>query len=173
MSRQTLSDQIKRFIVTSLACYEGPASVAAKVEKEFNVVVTRQAVEKYDPTRRAGCKLSPKWRQLHAVTRATFIANLEDIGVAQRAMRLRLLEKLYDQAEAAGQIALAAQLLAQVAKEVGGMFTNRHCHEVATPPYKPMTLDEFYGGAKEPETVEEAQARWNAALAESNRRYCK
>jgi hypothetical protein len=39
--------------------------------------------------------------------------------------RLRTLQRLADRAEAQGNIALAAQLVVQAAKEVGDVFTNR------------------------------------------------
>ena len=120
-----LSDEVRTFIVQSVACFDTPSVVVAAVKKEFGEAVTPQAVEAYDPTKRAGRNLSAKWRALFEETRKTFLEDTAAIGVSHRAVRLRALARLQETAEKQGNIALAAQLLEQVAKECGDAFTNR------------------------------------------------
>lgn len=125
MSDGTLSDEAKTFVVQSLACHDAPSAVATAVRKEFGFEITRQAIEAYDPTKVAGRNLSGRWATLFHETREAFLQDTVAIGIANRATRLRRLERLADKAEGQGNVALAAQLLAQAAKEVGDVYTNR------------------------------------------------
>lgn len=125
MAETTLTDEARTFVVQSLACHDAPSAVAAAVKRDFAVEITRQAIEAYDPTKVAGRNLAERWATLFHETRAAFLEDTVAIGIANRATRLRRLERLADKAEAQGNVALAAQLLAQAAKEVGDVYTNR------------------------------------------------
>jgi hypothetical protein len=72
-----------------------------------------------------GQGLSEGYRELFRVTREQFLEDTATIGISHRVTRLRTLQRLADRAEAQGNIALAAQLVVQAAKEVGDVFTNR------------------------------------------------
>lgn len=119
-----LTDEARGYVVQALAMFDAPGIVAAAVKKDFGIVVTPQAVEAYDPNKRAGAKLSEKWRVLFATTRTSFLEDYGKIAISHRAVRLRALQRMAETAEHRGQIQLAAQLLEQVAKEVGNAFTN-------------------------------------------------
>ena len=123
--RPGLRDEVKTFIVQALACFDTPSEVAKAVEQEFGLSVSRQAVEAYDPAKRAGRALSAKFRAIFQATRATFLEETAAIGVSHRAVRLRMIERLAHKAEAMGNLVLAASLLEQAAKEVGNAFTNK------------------------------------------------
>ena len=125
MAQQTLSDEVKRFVVQQLAMFETPSEVARSVKDEFGIEVSRQSVEAYDPGKRAGSALSQEFRALFAATRETFIADTASIAVTHKAVRLRTLGKLIDTAVSRGNAVLAANLLEQVAKECGDAFTNK------------------------------------------------
>ncbi|GAB1102193.1 DUF2280 domain-containing protein [Shewanella algae] len=120
----SLSDQVKQFIVQSLACYDTPSQVAEAVKEEFGVVVPRQQVEAYNPTKYAGRNLSQKWRVVFDATREAFKAETADIPIAQRAYRLRKLEMMLSKAEKRGNYPLVMQMLEQAAKEVGDIYVN-------------------------------------------------
>lgn len=122
---QKLPDDAKVFVVQALACYDPPSVVAAAVKQEWGVEITPQGVECYDPTKRAGRQLSQKLRLLFEETRKTFRENTAEIGIANRAVRLRMLERLAMKAEKQGALGLAAQLLKQAAEEVGDVYTNK------------------------------------------------
>lgn len=120
-----LSDEVKTFIVQQLACFDPPSVVVKAVKAEFNETVSPQQVESYNPERRAGQNLGEQFRELFRVTREAFLEDTASIGISHRVTRLRTLQRLADRAETQGNIALAAQLVVQAAKEVGDVFTNR------------------------------------------------
>lgn len=125
MAQQTLTDEAKLFVVQQLAMFETPSEVAKAVKEEFGLEITRQAVEAYDPHKRAGSALSQEFRELFEKTRETFLTDTAAIGVSHKVVRLRTLARLIETAEKRGNAVLAANLLVQVAKEMGDAYTNR------------------------------------------------
>jgi hypothetical protein len=125
MAKGKLSEEVKTFIVQSLACFDTPSIVVDTVRKEFGETITRQSVEGYDPTKRAGSNLAEKWKLLFEETRKTFLADTATIAISHRAVRLRALQRMADKAETQGNMVLASSLLKQAAEEVGGAYTNR------------------------------------------------
>lgn len=121
----TLSPEVKGFIVQALACFDTPTQVAQAVKQEFNIDVTRQQVAQHDPTKSTGANLAAKWRVLFEDTRKRFRDDTADIPIANRSYRLRVLDRMAARAEGMKNMALAAQLLEQAAKESGGAFTNK------------------------------------------------
>lgn len=120
-----LSDDVKRHIVQALACFDAPSVVVASVKVEFDVIVSRQQVETYDPTKHAGRTLSEKWRALFEAARKSFVDDSSQIAIAHRSTRLRALQRMAQKAEGKGNFPLAAQLLKQAAEEMGNAYTNR------------------------------------------------
>ncbi len=129
MANPKYSDQVKTYVVQALACFDSPAVVAKAVKAEFDVIISSQAVEAYDPTKRAGQKLSQRFRMLFEETRKTFLEDTASIAISHRAVRLRALQRMADKAENQGNMVLAADLLEQAAKEVGDSYTNRQKHD--------------------------------------------
>lgn len=125
MAKGKLSEPVKTFIVQALACFDTPSTVVAAVKAEFGETITRQAVEGYDPNKRAGAALSLKWRELFEATRKAFLEDTSAIGISHRSVRLRKLEAQIRLNEDRGNSAMVAQLLKQAAEEVGGVYTNR------------------------------------------------
>lgn len=125
-----LTAEVKGFIVQALACFDTPTQVAQAVKQEFNIDVTRQQVAQHDPTKSTGANLAAKWRVLFEDTRKRFREETADIPIANRAYRLRMLDRMASRAEGMKNIAMASQLLEQAAKEVGDVFTNRHQHDL-------------------------------------------
>ena len=120
-----LAENVKLRIVQALACFDTPSQVAKEIKAEFGLVVSPQQCELYDPNKRAGQKLSERYRQIFAETRKTFLEDTSLIGVSHRAVRLRTLQRLIETAEKQGNIGMVSQLLEQVAKETGDAYTNR------------------------------------------------
>jgi hypothetical protein len=125
MAKGKLSEEVKTFIVQSLACFDTPSIVVDTVRKEFGETITRQSVEGYDPTKRAGSNLAEKWKLLFEETRKTFLEDTATIAISHRAVRLRALQRMADKAETQGNMVLAASLMKQAAEEVGNAYTNR------------------------------------------------
>ncbi|RZZ85678.1 DUF2280 domain-containing protein [Pseudoxanthomonas winnipegensis] len=120
-----LSSETKAFIVQSLACFDTPSQVVEAVKGHFGVEITRQQAESHDPTKFAGRDLGGKWVALFHESRARFKEETVNIPIANRAYRLRALDRMAVKAEGMRNMALAAQLLEQAAKETGGAYTNR------------------------------------------------
>lgn len=120
-----LSEEAQVFVVQAVACFDAPSVVAAAVKKEFGFILTPQAVECYDPNKRAGRNISDKWKALFETTRETFLTDTAQIGISHRAVRLRAIQRMADKAETNGNLALAAQLHEQAAKEAGNAYTNK------------------------------------------------
>jgi hypothetical protein len=115
-----LTDEMKAFIVRGLARYETPSRVAASVQAEFGVQIDRRQVFAYDP---AGSRPpARRWIELHAATRAQFTRAVSEIGIAQKVVRLRMLDRYANHADEANQTVRAAAFLAQAAKECGGFY---------------------------------------------------
>jgi hypothetical protein len=120
-----LSTEVKAFIVQSLACFEPPTKVIELVKAEFNVQVSRQQISQYSPGNAMAAKLSQKWIDLFESTRARFQTEISDIPIANKAYRLRTLDRMMSKAEGMKNMALAATLIEQAAKECGDAYTNR------------------------------------------------
>lgn len=125
MARGKLDDEVKAFIVMALACWDTPSEVAAAVKEEFELELTRQQVQSYDPTKTAGRTLGKKWVAMFSAARKAFVDETVMIPIAQRAYRLRQLDKMAREMGKRKNIMASAQLLEQAAKEVGDAYTNR------------------------------------------------
>lgn len=129
----TLKGEVKAFIVQSLACFDTPSQVVELVKKEFGLSITRQQVESHDPTKANGRGLAQKWVELFHETRKRFQTELSDIPIANKAYRLRALDRMMTKAEGMKNMALAASLMEQAAKEVGDAYSNKQKVEHTSP----------------------------------------
>lgn len=120
-----LKNDVKAYIVQSLACFDTPSQVVESVQVEFKVKITRQQVESYDPTKASGKALATRWVDMFNATRARFQTEIADIPIANKAYRLRVLDRMATRAEGMKNLAMTAQLMEQAAKEVGDAYTNK------------------------------------------------
>lgn len=120
-----LSTEVKAFIVQAIACFDTPSQVVKAVQIEFNLNITRQQVESHDPTKANGKKLAQKWVELFHFTRERLQNEISGIPIANKACRLRSLDRMVAQAEGAKNYGMAAHLIEQAAKEVGDAYTNQ------------------------------------------------
>lgn len=120
-----LKPEVKAFIIQSVACYEAPSQVADAVLKEFGIKITRQQVDQNDPTKVSGKGLAKKWVDLFNITRDRFLNEISDIPIANKAYRLRVLNRMAINAESMKNYGMTAQLLEQAAKDVGDAYTNK------------------------------------------------
>lgn len=121
-----LNDEVKLFIVHALACFDRPTQVSEAVKEEFGLDVPRQQVVLYDPTKPSGKHLSKKYKAAFEDARKRFRSEQSEIPIAQRAFRLRTLERLATKAERIRNLALTLQILEQAAKEVGDVYVNKN-----------------------------------------------
>lgn len=120
-----LSDEVKLFIVKKLACFGTPQEVADDVKDEYGLEIDRNQTSLYDPTKVKGRNLGKKYKEIFTETRKRFLENISELPLANPAVRVAELSKLYQNAKSKRNDILAAQHLEQIAKEVGGAFTNK------------------------------------------------
>jgi hypothetical protein len=126
-----LTDEVKAFIVRGLARYETPTRVAASVQAQFGIAIDRRQVFAYDP---AGSRRpAQRWINLHTATRAKFMRATAEIGIAQKVVRLRMLDRFANRADDANQMERAAAFLVQAAKECGGFYERFQRQQAAAP----------------------------------------
>jgi len=141
--RSKIPENVRLFIVERLAVFDSPKTVAEAIQAEFGLQIARQTVEKYDPTKVNGAEVGAKFREHFYRVREKFRRDLNDIPIANKAVRLRRLDRMERRFEEMGNLLAAAQLLEQAAKEVGGVYVGRG-GMIATPepegPREPQDL---------------------------------
>ncbi|MGB5886527.1 MAG: DUF2280 domain-containing protein [Acinetobacter venetianus] len=118
-----LKEPVKMFIVQSLACFDTPQQVVEAVKQEYKLEISRQQVALYDPTKVAGRNLSKKLKDLFNRTRKDFRENIEDIAIANKAFRLRELQKMYE--DSGRNKRVKQNLLKQAFQETDGRVTRQ------------------------------------------------
>jgi hypothetical protein len=118
-----LTDEMKTFIVMGLARFETPSEVAGAVRSMFGVEVTRKQVHRYDP--KCYEPPAPRWRELHAATRAAFLAEIAQIGISHKVVRLKMLDEITHYAIENRYRDDVAAYVEQAAKEVGGIYERK------------------------------------------------
>ena len=118
MKSKPLPMEVKRFVVKCAARYDSPSEIVRAVGTEFGVQMTRAGAQRYDPTRSAGASLSAELRELFERERRRFIEQLETVPLAHRAVRLRKLESIYDEARQAGNLKVAVSAIATAGREM-------------------------------------------------------
>ena len=126
-----LKDEVKAFIVQALACFDTPSQVCQAVKEQYGIEVSRQLCERYDPTKYSGRDLGQKWKTFFQECRKRFREETVDIPIANRAFRLRAMNRFVEKAETMKNIGLAMQILEQAAKETGDIYVNRARKEEA------------------------------------------
>jgi len=125
MAKGKLPEEAKAYVVRALACFTDASEILEVIRKDYGVEIARQSVETYDPTKAAGAKLSKQWRDLFERTRQAFIEDIDGIGLAHKAVRLRTLERMRAKAEKQGNVALVVQITVEAEKIVGEIYTNK------------------------------------------------
>ena len=129
VSRPKLSDEVKEFIVKRIACYETPSRIAAAVRVNFGIDVDRRRVFDYNP--KGARPPAQRWIDLHNATRARFLHDVSEIGVAQKVIRLKMLDRFAEMAEDNHQHDKAAKYLQQAARECGGFYEKHRAPQAA------------------------------------------
>lgn len=110
-------------IVTMLACFREPATIVKHLGDEYGIETDTRQIGAYDPTR-SYYDAGDKWRDIFDAKRKQYIEEVASVPSANQGFRLNLLHEQIVKAAREDKPALMAQLLEQVAKEVGGVLTN-------------------------------------------------
>jgi len=126
---ERLKKKVQVFIVQLLACYETPSDVAMAVKDEFDLEISRQRVEYYDPRKRiAATGLSDELTKLFWDTQEKYNQQEADKGLGSLNHRLARLGKMLNRVEAMRNYQAAMNILKQAAQDKGGVFTNKREH---------------------------------------------
>ncbi|HDW1350559.1 TPA: DUF2280 domain-containing protein [Klebsiella michiganensis] len=128
-----LKPEVKAAIVQMLACYDTLSIVVDAIQKDYGIRVTPQQVESHDPTKVSGKGLAKKWVDMFNATRKRFQNEIADIPIANKAYRLRVLDRMATNAEKMKNYGMTSQLIEQAAKEMGDAYTNKHKFEHSGP----------------------------------------
>lgn len=125
--RAKLTDEHRAFIVQRLACFETPGDVAEAVRDRFGIQIAPQSVESYDHTKYSGKKrnLAKRWITLFDKARKAYRKDIESLPLANKAVRVRQLSRAAQAAWQRGNLVLYCSIIEQIAKEMGGSFTNQ------------------------------------------------
>lgn len=114
----------KTFIVRSLAQFMTPSEVVRDIKEKFNIDVTPQQVETYDPTKVAGADLSQEFIDLFAEARKEYLAQpLHNIEGANDIIQLKILSDLLISKK--GNVVLSIKLIDQIQKIVKGHYEKK------------------------------------------------
>lgn len=121
-----LKDKHKTFIVKQLACYTSVGEVQEALKTEFSVEASKDQVSRYNPTTINGQKLAKDLKLLFKTARMEYLEDIQKHEIAKKGWRLGELQKMVEKLIDKGNYALAAQLIEQGAKEVGGIFEGKN-----------------------------------------------
>ncbi len=117
-----LKKEVQTYIVRSLAQFNTPQETADLVKEEYNLEVTRQQCEAYDPTKRIGKDLSQSLKREFEEARGEYLDKPKNIPIANQTVRLEMYQKLIIKNKSP---VMALKILKQAAQDVGGQFTNK------------------------------------------------
>lgn len=121
-----LSAEEKSAVVIMLACYWTPTEVVTYVKEEWNRVVSRQAIHRYDPTKVNGQRsLAKKWSDLFHASRHHFLTDVASHAVSKMPYRMGIYQKVIDSALKVHNYDMVLRAMEQAAKDEGGSYTNR------------------------------------------------
>jgi hypothetical protein len=126
--KRKLTEAQRADVVMRLACYDLPCAIVKGLKEDFGVEISRQAIERYDPTRNNGRTCPERWAALFYETRRRLVEGIADIGAAHKMVRIRWLDQMARRKIADENTAEARALLKQVAEEMGEGVTHRHEH---------------------------------------------
>ena len=120
-----LKEEHKAFLVQRLAVFDTPKQAAEALKAEYRVEISPQGAEAYDPEKRAGRRLSERWRVLFETIRERFLDRLDEIPESHRAVRVQELARASRVFKKQGNYMAMAKMLERIAKEMGNVHTNR------------------------------------------------
>src|SRR5712671_6838685 len=123
--RRKLNREHKVQLVQRLAGFDTHRAIIKWLQEEYGITLSRKGVAYYDPTTYAGRRLVERWKTLFFETRKAIREGRVEIGAANKMVRVRWLDAMARDAMDEGEFKVAAQLLAQTAKEVGDTVPDR------------------------------------------------
>ena len=116
----------RAFLVREFACFSTPMEAADALRQEYGIEITPQSAQHYDATSGAGARAAKKWREMFNICRAAFLEEVSaQVPLAHKSLRIKKLARASDAFEKSKNYMSMARMLEQIAREMGGAFTNR------------------------------------------------
>ncbi len=148
----------KVFIVRSLAQFMTPTQVVGEIKEKFNIDVSPQQVETYDPTKVAGADLSQEFVDLFNEARKIYIEQpIYNIEGANDIVQLKILSDLLMKKK--NNTRDAIKLSDQIQKIIKGFYE------------KKIEITGADGGPLQTTTVQATQEQVNEAVRKAQEEY--
>lgn len=155
---------VKVEIVRQLACYATNAEVREYIEENYGTQVSAAYVSRHHPANKTSAGMGQELIDLFWETRDQFQRGLDDCGIVYRAYRLRKLDEMCRKAIDTKNFSLAAQLMEQAAKEMGGAFESRKNQGAITLETLQTAIDKLAAvvvrEVKDPEVLRRIDEAW-------------
>ncbi len=159
-----VAPNIRVEIIRQLACYATNQETRDFIKENFETEVTAAYVSRHHPANKTAANLSQELIDLFWETRDNFQRGLDDCGIVYRAYRLRKLDEMCRKAIDSKQFSLAAQLMEQAAKELGGAFESRKNQGAITLETLQSAIDKLASvvvrEVKDPEVLRRIDEAW-------------
>jgi hypothetical protein len=117
-----LPHNVRVFIVLRTACGIVPRNIITQVKETYGITINASTVNRYDPTKVAGSTMRHDLKLVFAQMRREFQAVCKRTGIGDQDWRLQTMHNLCVDAVEAGATNVALKIMAQAAKDQGGMF---------------------------------------------------
>lgn len=112
------------FIVRSLAQFMTPTEVVKAIKETFNIVVSPQQVEAYDPTKVAGRDLRKEFKEVFEATREEYLKQpIHNISGANDIVQLKILSDLLWAKK--NNVTMTIKIVDQMQKIMKGFYEKR------------------------------------------------
>ena len=149
-----INKKVKLFIVRMLAEFNTTTETAKAVKAVFNIEVSQQQCECYDPTKKMGHDLSEELREKFFEYRCLANEELEAIPLANKRYRLQLLQQLVEKFP--DNPVLTPKWAEQAAKEMGGLYTNTSKTQLTGADGQPLNPEQVTHVVATPEQIRQA-----------------
>jgi hypothetical protein len=122
MSKPKLNSEQQTFIVQQLAMFGKPVELQRALRQIYDVEIELSSIVHYDID---NSKFPAKWREIFEATRKEFLEKIVNVPTSHKAVRVKKLDQYVEEFEKNKNLVGAAQMLEQIAKEMGDAFTNR------------------------------------------------
>ncbi|MDV5202031.1 DUF2280 domain-containing protein [Acinetobacter baumannii] len=112
------------FIVRSLAQFMTPTEVVKAIKETFNITVSPQQVEAYDPTKVAGRDLRKEYKEVFEATREEYLKQpIHNISGANDIVQLKILSDLLFAKK--NNVTMTIKIVDQMQKIMKGFYEKR------------------------------------------------
>jgi hypothetical protein len=117
-----LTDEHRVYVIKRHAAYHTSLSIVQGLKEEFGITVSVRAIDHYNPPRRRDKGLATRWKELFWKEREAYTARTADVGITDKAARIRQREAMMHREWAAGRHAQANAILDSIARDIGDAF---------------------------------------------------